>query len=527
MTTTTTTTSAQMEDMFDAFRPFDSPFGSETDSTSTLFTQGYGDDDNMPCQDPSLDEGREGFFFQPQVSDSGSLSTGESGSPYSQSSSSSYTASSSSPVSSGAISYESPSISQVDDMMPESAALGYVTVQPSMVMPTVAPGATMSAPERKKRRQSPQGRTQKQKPVGKKRKAHSEESIVLDMDKLNSMNSAELEALLARLSSAGTLNADDERKLKAIKRQVKNRESAQMSRIRHRDYLKCVEAELEHEKEVNKRLRDYVDLLKGKLLEAGGDVPPDPELPVFVPPSPSELSLVEPSRMPVRPLRTAGICLMMFVLSVGIVMNVMHHMSPSSSVTTPNADNKNSLVPVPAQPAEPSSRVMVDTSSAQLPQISAAPKSCQPAPPPDTGNVIRESAYLSYDTEKDDSSTLALVIPETKQEQVSSDALVPRSSVFVMPYATKVIFGNAKPRLADESWALDNTSYILVNDPTEFVPRSVDLDDVQARTEPVIGLLIPASSFNIPNLAPDDVVELVCGIRNATLIPRSVLARSL
>jgi len=203
------------------------------------------------------------------------------------------------------------------------------------------------------------------------------------------------------------------------------------------------------------------------------------------------------------------------------VMNVMHHMSPSSSAST---ENKNSLVPVTTSPAEPPARVMVDTNS-QLTQIPPATKS-EPTPPPDSGNVIRESAYLSYDTEKDDSSTLALVIPDTKQ-QVPADAVVPRSSYLVMPYATKVIFGNTKPRLADETWSLDNTSYILVNDPTEFVPRSVDLENVQARTEPVIGLLLPASSFNIPNLAPDDVVELVCGVRNATLIPRSVLARSL
>jgi len=486
--------------------------GSETDSSSALFSQVYEDD---MLQEGSPLDGRDSFLFQPQMSESGSLSTGDSGSP---GSSSSYSATAASPVSSGADSYESPTIQQIDEMVPDSA-VGFA-VPPSVVMSTASPAATVSAPERKKRRQSSKAGTQKA--VGKKRKSGSDEGFVMDMEKLSRMTSVELDGLLADLSASGRLKSEDEKKLKALRRQAKNRESAQISRNRHRDHLAYIEAKLEHEQLVNKRLRDYVDELKGSLMKSNLPVPPEPEMPEFKSPLPSELSLVEPSRTIVRPLRTAGICLMMFVLSIGIVMNAMSHASPSSSVTTTaDADNKNSLVPVPAHPSEPSPRVIVDSSSAPLSQSS------EPAPPPDTVNVIRESAYLSYDTEKDDSSTLALVIPDTKEQQVTADAMVPRSSCLVMPYATKVIFGDAKPRLADDSWTLGNTSYILVNDPTEFVPRSVDLDHVQARTEPVIGLLVPASSFNIPNLAPDDVVELVCGVHNATLIPRNVLARSL
>lgn len=427
---------------------------------------------------------------------------------------------------------------------PSSPSEPFSTIDTSSTASTtsdIAPNSVTMAPERKKKRrqQSTPKSAQKNQCSGKKRKAQSDVSDELNPDYLLQMSSVELENMYQKFRSEGRLKADDDKLFKRIIRQVKNRESAQSSRTRRRDYMEYIEAKLKHEESVNSYLREYANQLKLLLVKNGVDVPPEPEIPIFVPPPPSEPST---SRAIVRPLRTAGICLMIVVLSVGILFNALHHSSPSNSISTVSGTSDKKIVSEPTASVDPSARVIVGENAPtdQLPPDSESTSEMEPNLSPTkvsepshnsevaSLDVIRKSTYLSYDTEKTDSS-LALVIPDQKQQAPSStsvSALVPASGP-VLRYTTKAIFGDGQPRVADRSWSLDNTSYILVNDASEFVPRSVYTNSVQARTEPVIGLLLPASSFNISNSAPDDVVELICGVRNANLVPRSVLAHSL
>jgi len=496
--------------LFNDYTPSFLPFGADSISDSSSSPSMMGEIFNPPF--PEGDEFPEDtatVFIPDQSSDSASVLTGELGSPISRNSGSFGTASpvTSSPGDEGMFIKSEP-VSQEQYMFNNS---------PSVAPVEIVPANEVQVPERKKRRRVPEPKTRA---VGKKRKGHSEESVVMDIDEraLASKTSDELDSMIKTISEKGTQRAEEElKRLRKIKRMVKNRESAQMSRIRHRDHVGLIEAELEYQKMVSSRLREYANKLKLAMLQHDIEPPPEPEIPEFVPPPPTELSVVDVSRGVMRPLRTAGFCLMMFVLSLGVVYNIMRHVEP---------DSKNSLVAVST--TEHSGAVIVEPSTTPLTQIPPVTKTES-----DSVDVIRKSTYLSYDTAKEDSS-LALVIPKQQQppqqeQQHASlaSALVPRSAVAVMPYTTKTIFGSSKPRLADRTWTLDNTSYILVNDAKEFVPHNLDYDHLQTRTEPVIGLLIPASSFNIPNLAPDDVVELVCGIRNATLVPHSVLAGSL
>jgi len=399
-----------------------------------------------------------------------------------------------------------------DQLMPESSPVSDI-VPMSEESPKMESPVVTLAPQRKKARRA-----------GKKRKSPNSEDSVVDVnDALKGMTSAELDRLLKE----GSLEEDDKRRVKNMKRKIRNRESAQISRIRHRDHVERIEAELAYQKKVSEMWRDYAAKMKSVMHENNIEPPPEPVIPEFVAPPPSDLSVIEApraSRTALRPLRTAGFCLVMLMISLGVVLNVMHGASSDNS-----DKNKNSLVPVSVPAPEPSARVIAAESEAPLTQLPATQS--EPQAKTEGINVIRSTTYLSYDTDKEDSS-IALVIPGTKQQQANSvpaasNAIVPRTGSAVMPYTTKAIFGNSKPRLADRSWTLGNTSYILVKEATEFVPRDVDLDHPQTSTEPVIGLLIPASSFNIPNLAPGDVVELVCGVKNATLVPNHVLTRAL
>jgi len=410
-----------------------------------------------------------------------------------------------------------------------------------------APRSVTVAPERKKKRKQPEPRSPpKHQNTGKKRRAQSDVSDELNPEYLVQMNSVELESMYQQLHSEGRLKGDDEKLFKKIIRQVKNRESAQSSRTRRRDYMEYIEAKLKHEEMVSSCFRDYANHLKDILAQNGMEVPPEPEIPVFVPPPPSETGTMVSSKTIMRPLRTAGICLMLVVLSVGILFNAMHHSNSSSVSPVGGTSDGNNMVSEPSTAAatvDPSARVIVEGSNAPMDQLpKAAPESSSEVAPSLSSSeshhngevasldVIRKSAYLSYDTDKTDSS-LALVIPDQKQHVPSSAAatvstLIPASCP-VMRYTTKAIFGDAEPHVADDTWTFDNTSYILVNDAAEFVPRRVYTSSLQARTEPVIGLLLPASSFNISNTAPGDVVELICGVKNANVVPRSVVSHSL
>lgn len=373
---------------------------------------------------------------------------------------------------------------------------------------------------------------------GRQRKAAGASAEPLNQEQLLSMNSVELGQLIAAQKEQGLLSSDGVKAMKKVLRQVKNRESAQESRLRKRDYVETMKAELEHEKKVSSTLREYVTTLQGLLSSRGIEVPPEPEMPVFVPPEPSELTVA--SRRPLmRPLRTAGICLMVVVLSVGLFFNAVNRMDVGStrhvnataaSVTTAPVDSQAATLVPPVEAPQPppssqSSSVLLSGHESQEPTVSAERKNAS-ATSTCAGELVPESTYLSFDTEQTDSS-LALVVPAPTAED---GALVPRKTRPVMHRTSKALFGHAEPRVADRSWALDNsTSYILVNDATEFVPpcADADADALALRTEPVIGLLLPAASFNLSNCEPGDVVELVCRVRNANVVPRSVFAHSL
>jgi len=406
-----------------------------------------------------------------------------------------------------------------------------------------SPNSLSLAPERKKKRQasdakSPKNQRAKQQRTGKKRKAQSDLYEEMNMERLLTLSSVELEDLRQRLQLEGQWTADDEKILSEALRKVKNKESASNSRGRKRYELDCAKAELSHERLVSSSLREYANMLKSMLYEHGIEVPAEPEIPALVLPPPPPSTVIAKGTTPSRHLRTAGICLMVVVFAFGFLY--MYGSSSGASISSVEGNSDNNIV-TQSQPVDPSGHVIVE-GKAPVGQLQPAPESnseIAQSSNSESGklargydsvaslDLMRKSTYLSYATDKADSS-LALVVREQKQQvpTPSVSTLVPASCP-VMRYATKAIFGGEQPHVADQSWCFDNTSYILVNDAAEFVPRTVSTSSLQTRTEPVIGLLLPASSFNISNTAPDDVVELICGVRNANVVPRSVLAHSL
>lgn len=369
--------------------------------------------------------------------------------------------------------------------------------------------------------------------------------------KLLEMSSVELSQYINTLEERGPLSAEMHKKLKALLRQVKNRESAQRSRVNKSYKTEEMEARLEYEERNSSIWQNYAHTLQKLLVQHNIAFPAEPEIPAFVPPVPPELSVAVRGGAK-RTMRTAGICLMVVVLSVGLFFNAVNRMDTRAqhhvnATGTPAPVTAPGVVPPVDTPTMAVAKVPPPASgrpllNRQKPTAHAA----TPAEPADSslsssnvverntssdthahaGELVPESSYLSFDTEREDSS-LALVVPAAKPVAVDS-ALVPRKTCPVMHFTTKALFGHTQPRVADRSWTLSNdTSYILVNDATEFVPHSAEAEPLALRTEPVIGLLLPAASLNLSNCEPGDVVELVCGVRDANVVPRSILAHSL
>jgi len=141
----------------------------------------------------------------------------------------------------------------------------------------VSPKGISLAPERKrKRKQQPSEMksSHKQQGTGKKRRAQCDSNGELNPDDLVQMNSFELEGLFHQLQVEGRVKPEDDKMFRKIIRQVKNRESAQASRTRHRDYMGFIEAKLKHQELVESYLRDYANQLKGLLVSNNIEVPP-------------------------------------------------------------------------------------------------------------------------------------------------------------------------------------------------------------------------------------------------------------
>jgi len=324
------------------------------------------------------------------------------------------------------------------------------------------------------------------------------------------MSSEELKESEKTLETEGKMTPKLRLAFQQAMRKVKNKESAKASRERNKANFKT--------------WQEYARHLKKMLEERGIEAPPEP--------------VVAPDSG--RFMRNAGFCVMFVILAVGIIFNAAHRTNRENSVVTSNGENSLVSQPAPQAVSQPASQA--DESDARV-FIDSKPPLNEPTPPESNSQlmpslnsvseelapveVIRKSAYMSYDTEVDDSS-LALVIPDQKQQvppPSSVSDLVP--TLPVMVHTKRALFGEAEPPVADGSWCLDNRSYVFVKDAVEIAPRSAYRASSTVRTEPSIGLLIPASSFDIDSTDPESFVALNCLVENATLVPRSVLAHSL
>lgn len=175
-----------------------------------------------------------------------------------------------------------------------------------------------------------------EKPTKKRRRNQKDESMVsklkavkfepLSRDDLLKMDSSEIEEYIKLISSNHTLPPSEEKELKSIRRLIKNREYAQSSRNKKKQYMEEMEKKLAEVEEAKEVLQNRVDqlesenkMLKTHLAKIGAAMKRDPTIlqkfkeisKTTTNPSPSRHSRSSP------PIVKTGMVLFMVILSFG------------------------------------------------------------------------------------------------------------------------------------------------------------------------------------------------------------------
>jgi len=157
--------------------------------------------------------------------------------------------------------------------------------------------------------------------VGKKRKIRPQSPNAvgtLDKETLSSVSSiAKLDEMVKSVQQERELTKDEQTQLKKHRRLIRNRESAQLSRQKKKQYVSDLEERIRRLENENMNLKNEVSQLKSQL---------------------GDKSLLAPGSTPKifnkKSASAAGICLFVILFSIGLLFNV--HPAPVTDIGTSN-----------------------------------------------------------------------------------------------------------------------------------------------------------------------------------------------
>jgi len=293
-----------------------------------------------------------------------------------------------------------------------------------------------------------------------------------------SMSSKSLEEYAKQLEATGALTIDEERQLKKQRRLIKNRESAQLSRQRKKQYITDLEQKVRTMTSETEGLKQQVADLTGKNIELENQV--------------AQLKSIVNSIPLKNPKATVGLCVVVFLFSLGLFFN---------APTTPSYTNP--------QLTHPSSVY--------------------------TGRVLQEVPFSEETTEVE-----PLLQKRTRDfvfEEDISPKRRPKVEIFEdhddydvqeEPFSLTVVENNSPPLLFasdhPDSRLSDTSSYIYCSEAHQLaVPVSQPPPTAEP---PTITVLLPSTALNgtIPHLEYLDnpeqsLLEVSCQILNITVYP--------
>jgi len=173
-------------------------------------------------------------------------------------------------------------------------------------------------------------------------KIKSSKFVQLSADDLLKLDSAEIEEYIRNITSLKTLAPSEEKELKRIRRLIKNREYAQSSRNKKKQYMEEMEKKLSEVEEGRDKLQKRVDeleqenrALKMQLAKIGSVIKTDPSIVEKLKDAVASNSKLHPStRQKKAQVLQTGVVLFMIALSFGFLFRPEPRLNQGSIYNT-------------------------------------------------------------------------------------------------------------------------------------------------------------------------------------------------
>jgi len=334
---------------------------------------------------------------------------------------------------------------------------------------------------------------------------------------------------LIKLSSKGSDHADD-KTMKRQKRLIKNRESAQLSRLRKKLYIEELERKVTHLTTDNESLGKQVNSLNGDKKRLQEEVV---YLQSIIKQSPELSAALATRKAPFQPknVKAAGVCLLIILFSVGLLFNQSKSTFPLSRISReeiPEVIPKSTLytgrilksvsedLTEDFKPSKESVEV-VPVSKSQKMDENEETKAIVPIP-----LKVKEIGLKERKHPRDTDDEVVFVKGESKNEpakrkrmKISDENVAEDSSKGLVP--------------ADASAAKQNTEIVPRRNPNAsyiYCPEAVHVaPSISSSESPeIVALLLPASVLNgtlFGNMANLDssMLEVSCQVLNLHMWP--------
>ncbi|GAM29039.1 hypothetical protein SAMD00019534_122150, partial [Acytostelium subglobosum LB1] len=324
----------------------------------------------------------------------------------------------------------------------------------------------------------------------------------------------------------------DERSFKKQRRLVKNRESAQLSRMRKKIFIEDLEKKISDLTSENKSLRDEVLYLQGILKQVSKNHP--------------EVSrqIQHHESMRTKNAKAAGVCLLIMIFSIGIFLNPQQatqsqQLQPftNSLINTrrviSNVENNNIALPEITSPEYIQSSDVMDgltaaaaatasSSSMSSSSLKTPKRALEPAPSTPTQQEKKRIRIIP--TSEDDASTTDHLTSVGRIESPRPTRVNREDS---SSPATPNIVGDGDFNIVPSSRYQDgpvHSSYIICSDQPRMVSNNLNqttqsLLNSNPATPLTIGLLIPSDTLGINvtngNLPQERaILEISCQVNN-------------
>eukprot|EP01133_Synstelium_polycarpum_P008009 gene8009-9409_t len=314
----------------------------------------------------------------------------------------------------------------------------------------------------------------------------------------------------------------DERQVKKQRRLVKNRESAQLSRMRKKIYIEDLEKKLSDVNDENTSLKEEVLYLQGIIKQFASSHP------TLLPPTTAN-SLIDNSQQRGRNAKTAGVCLLLIIFSIGIFLNPQPQSNPSFT---------SSLVASPrgSQPSTDARSILAIEESKPVVVPDEENVYLEPQTPPTIPNLHDNSLVLSTQTLKRNQDDARAPVVSDMTHNKKRIRIVPQEEDEDIPLRlpptddaslrNQVAAGlNFPPSTGGGVESHSHSSYIICSDTPRIVSTNLsqtteNIFNSNPSSPLSIGLLIPSDSLGlnvtgIPNMPQErSILEISCQVQN-------------